>query len=274
MIKFEKADNIPRMSETFQDRAKQRLKALGLSPSGASEKAGLSRETLPKLLKNEQAMPGSRTLSRLAEVLQVNEQWLLTGEGNLVVSFPRREGETEEEAIRRWEEEKEKTSLETKHITPMETGYLKAAAAAPSINRSEMPANVPVMGTAAGSLLSGAFQLQGGVIDYVRRPPALSGARDIYALYVEGSSMEPRYFPGELVYVNPHKPPRIGDTVIVQEGNGDASNISASIGVLHKRANGVVILRKYNPPNAEFNIDQTRISAIHRVLTPNELFGV
>jgi len=72
----------------------------------------------------------------------------------------------------------------------------------------------------------------------------------------------------------PHKPPRLGDTVIVQEHNGDSSPVSASIGVLHKRVGGTVILRKYNPPDSEITIVQTRVSAIHRVLTPNELFGV
>lgn len=253
MIEIGKADSIPHMNKTFQDRAKLRLKALDLSPSGASEKAGLSRETLPKLLKNADAMPGARTLSRLAGVLGTSEQWLLTGQGPEETANPENtsNGKTE----------------------PSSSDVI------PAINvgmpqRGAMPADVPVMGTAAGSLLSGAFQMQGGVIDYVRRPPALSGARDIYALYVEGSSMEPRYFPGELVYVNPHKPPRLGDTVIVQEINSDNSPISASIGVLHKRTGGTVVLRKYNPPDAEITIVQTSISAIHRVLTSNELFGV
>lgn len=136
-----------------------------------------------------------------------------------------------------------------------------------------MPKDIQVLGTAAGSLLSGAFQIE-GVIDYVRRPPALAGARDIYALYIEGSSMEPRYFPGDLVYVNPHKPPRIGDVVIVQEINGGPHTITASIGLLYKRVSGSVVLAKYNPPDSQITIRQDRIKAIHRVLTTNELFGV
>lgn len=253
MIESLKADRIPQMKQTFQDRARQRLKDLGLSPSGASEKAGLSRDTLPKLLKSETAMPGARTLSRLADVLNTTEQWLLTGQGK---------AETPEKAATGASED-ERVSFDVRPASNV---------AAPT--REAMPADVPVMGTAAGSLHSGAFQLQGGVIDYVRRPPAISGARDIYALYIEGSSMEPRYFPGELVYVNPHKPPRIGDTVIIQEHNGDGGPIAASIGVLFKRANGSIVLRKYNPPESEITVEQTRISAIHKVLTPNELFGV
>lgn len=252
MLESVEADRIPHMNENFQDRARQRLKDLGLSPSGASEKAGLNRETLPKLLKSETAMPGARTLSRLADVLRTTEQWLLTGQGEKSTSAQSAAGDSEETT---------RTDVRPASNVAVPT-------------REGMPSDVPVMGTAAGSLLSGAFQLQGGIIDYVRRPPALSGARDIYALYIEGSSMEPRYFPGELVYVNPHKPPRIGDTVIIQEHNGDGGPVAASIGVLFKRANGSITLRKYNPPDAEINILQARISAIHKVLTPNELFGV
>ncbi|MCO6410071.1 S24 family peptidase [Hoeflea alexandrii] len=229
------------MTKTLQDRARERLAALGLSPSGASEKAGLSRETLPKLLKNPAAMPGARTLSKLATVLGVTEQWLLTGNDN-------------------------------PEAQPLQA--LRPASAPEPPSRDSMPADVPVMGTAAGSLLSGAFQLQGGVIDRVRRPPALAGARDIYALYIEGTSMEPRYFPGDLVYVNPHKPPRPGDVVIVQETNGDMTTITASIGVLRRRGGGVILLSKHNPPDSEISIRQDRVAAIHKVLTVNELFGV
>ncbi|KGF71177.1 hypothetical protein LL06_00870 [Hoeflea sp. BAL378] len=228
------------MKKTLQDRARERLAALGLSPSGASEKAGLSRETLPKLLKNPDAMPGARTLSKLAGVLGVTEQWLLTGTDA-------------------------KDAVPTLEVRPA------TAPVAPS--RTSMPADIEVLGTAAGSLLSGAFQIE-GVIDYVRRPPALSGARDIYALYIEGSSMEPRYFPGDLVYVNPHKPPRIGDVVIVQEINGDPHAITASIGVLRRRGGGAIVLSKHNPPDSEISIPHERVAAIHKVLTVNELYGV
>ena len=232
------------MTEILRQRIEERLKSLGLSASAVSRKATGSPDTIRSWFNHPDRSPRIDTLGRVAEELQTTPEWL--------------QGRTDVPAV---------------DVTPPKPPELRAAdTLAPA--RNSMPADVPVMGTAAGSLLSGAFQLQGGVIDYVRRPPALSGARDIYALYIEGSSMEPRYFPGELVYVNPHKPPRIGDTVIVQELNGDNTPVAASIGVLHKRANGTIILRKYNPRDAEITIVQTRIFAIHRVLTPNELFGV
>tara|TARA_R110000787_G_scaffold31143_13_gene82870 strand:- start:1381 stop:2094 length:714 start_codon:yes stop_codon:yes gene_type:complete len=231
-------------SARFRDRITRLIEELGISMESVSRAAGLDKTYLRKTLARDGAIPKLENLEKLATALRTTPDWLLGRTDDPIPS--------------------------TAPDQPAEVRPIDR----PAPVRAEMPADVPVMGTAAGSLLSGAFQLQGGVIDYVRRPPALSGARDIYALYIEGSSMEPRYFPGELVYVNPHKPPRIGDTVIVQEHNGDSGPVAASIGVLFKRANGTVVLRKYNPPDAEITITQTRIAAIHRVLTPNELFGV
>jgi len=239
---------MPRTDEAaaFRKRISQLAAELGASMESVSRAAGLHKTYLRKTLAREGAIPKLETLEKLAKAMSTTPDWLLGRADAPTADTPA-------------------SSLPVYEVR-------HASVAAPA--RSAMPADVPVMGTAAGSTLSGAFQLQGGVIDYVRRPPALAGARDIYALYVEGSSMEPRYFPGELVYVNPHKPPRIGDTVIVQEGNGDPASITASIGVLHRRANGIVTLRKYNPPDAEITISVTRITAMHRVLTPNEMFGV
>lgn len=236
----------PDEATAFRDRVTRLVEELGVSMESVSRASGLDKTYLRKTLARDGAIPKLDNLEKLAATLRTTPDWLL--------------GRTDDNAPGTT-----RTAPAASEVRPADI---------PVPPRNGMPADIPVMGTAAGSLLSGAFQLEGGVIDYVRRPPALAGARDIYALYIEGSSMEPRYFPGELVYVNPHKPPRLGDTVIVQEGNGETTSIAASIGVLHKRVNGTVILRKYNPVGAEITIQQNRISAIHRVLTPNELFGV
>ena len=74
----------------------------------------------------------------------------------------------------------------------------------------------------------GAFQLESGPIDYVARPVALLEARDIYAIYVEGTSMEPEHRPGDLRFVHPHKPARFGDSVIVQMQSEDMGPITAT----------------------------------------------
>jgi phage repressor protein C with HTH and peptisase S24 domain len=58
----------------------------------------------------------------------------------------------------------------------------------------------------------------------VLAPPQLENVPGAHALYVRGRSMEPRYFSGELVYVDPQRRPNPGDFVlaVVREPNYSA----------------------------------------------------
>lgn len=138
--------------------------------------------------------------------------------------------------------------------------------------RDTMPNDLPVMGTAAGSHDRGAFKLGSDVIDWVRRPAPLAGTKDSYALYVEGSSMEPQYFPGDLIFVNPTRPVKLGDMVVVQWRDTE-DGVEASIGVLIKRSETSIVLRKRNPAT-DIKLPRNGNTIIHRVLTNNEVFGV
>lgn len=227
------------MKDTLHDRIEQRLKIMGLSAQRASLDAGLSRDVIRKLLSNRDQLPTGKTLSGLARALDVSEQWLLTGADGPVL----------------------RPQADVRN------------AAVPLPNRLDMPNDVPVRGTAAGSLTKGAFQITSDVIDYVRRPHSLIGASDIYGLYIEGSSMEPQYFPGDLVYVHPHRPARAGDVVIVQTALDEFQG-EASIGVYVKRTEKYLTILKRNPPNTEVQISRETIRHVHKVLSMNEIFGV
>lgn len=150
-------------------------------------------------------------------------------------------------------------------------GDATATPARPKLAVPPMPNDVPVMGTAAGSFL-GSFQIEAGPVDYVRRPPALANAQDVYALFIEGASMEPEHRPGDLRFVSARRPARIGDSVIVQTRNHDKDRIEAMIGHLVKRGEDVVIA-KLNPPST-VKIKGATVVAVHKVLTMNELFGM
>ncbi len=226
------------MSETIHDRIRRRIEELGLNPSSASQKAGLSKDALRKLLSNPDQMPTGKTLTGLAKALEVSEQWILTG-GETVVPF-RRE--------------------------------VRVASSEMPL-RHQMANDVPVLGTAAGSHLRGAFQISSDPIDYVRRPPSLINARNIYSLYVEGSSMEPQYNPGDLIYVHPDRPPRPGDAVVVQCQLTSEGQMEATLGIYLRRTGEVLIIKKHNP-QAEIEIARTIIVSMHKVLTMNEIFGV
>lgn len=147
-----------------------------------------------------------------------------------------------------------------------------ASPALPHPPRAALQMDIPVMGTAAANHLRGAFQFEGGVVDHVRRPPALSGARDVYALYVEGTSMEPRFRHGDLVFVHPHRPARIGDDVVVQIARNDGAT-KATIGRLVRRTGERVVIGKFNPA-AEIELPAATVQAVHKVLDMAEIFGV
>jgi phage repressor protein C with HTH and peptisase S24 domain len=59
-------------------------------------------------------------------------------------------------------------------------------------------------------------------IEWITRPPPLSGVMRGYAVYVVNDSMEPAYRHGDMAYVHPGIPPRRGDDVLIYRVlNGD-----------------------------------------------------
>ena len=79
--------------------------------------------------------------------------------------------------------------------------------------------------------------------------------------------------PGDLTYVDLHKPRRIGDIVVVQCRNGSHTAEEASLGIYCKRTERQTPSASAIPP-AEFALTSEHVKEIHRVLTANELFGV
>ena len=146
------------------------------------------------------------------------------------------------------------------------------AANVPLPRRDEMRLDLPVMGTAAGSF-SGSFVFAEGVVDYVRRPPALEKAKDAYALFVQGDSMFPMYEPGELIFVHPHKPPVMGKGVVVQVKNHAADEPAVYLGKFAGQSPKGLSIHKLNPESTMTFTPET-VVLVHRVMTANELFGV
>lgn len=132
--------------------------------------------------------------------------------------------------------------------------------------------DVPVYGLAAGSV-TGAFTLTSEAVEWVRRPPGLTGARDAYALFVTGSSMEPRFFPGDVVYVAPHRPVRRGDVVVIQQRDHEQSGTQVWLKVFEKKDEKFVHATQYNPP-AEVKFPHASVVTMQRVMTMNELLGL
>jgi hypothetical protein len=137
-----------------------------------------------------------------------------------------------------------------------------------------MRRDLPVYGTAAGSDGDGAFILHmGDVVDFVRRPPTLEGNRGAYGLYVEGESMVPAFPHGELLIVDPARPARPGDRVVMVVQQGPHEEPMAYVKELVRKSSSIVIVKQFNPP-IELEFETHCVSTMHRILTMAEIHGV
>lgn len=258
-------DDNPRMVQAYSEstlhrKIRARLSELDITPDAASRAAGFDKTFLRKLLSRTGAVPRGDNLEKLADVLGVTSKWLLD----------ETDAQTEHLPVT------SETDLVPPESGAVPTPLLRGVVREANVDlpgRMQMPNDVPVYGTAAGSLAKGAFQFEGGVIEFVRRPPALIGSKVIYALYVEGDSMAPEHNPGDLRFVHTMKPPKAGDSVIVQVQNHDRDDVEAYIGRYMRMTGTTLYLGKLNP-EATVQLNRTYVKAIHKVLTVNEMFGV
>jgi phage repressor protein C with HTH and peptisase S24 domain len=123
---------------------------------------------------------------------------------------------------------------------------------------------IPAYGQAVGGR-DGEFILNGNRIVDVLAPPSLQGVPDAYAVYVVGDSMEPRYFAGEAVFVNPRLPVRRGDFVVAQIAVEDGEPPHAYIKRFVARDARLLRLEQFNPRKAlEFPVG--RVISVHRII--------
>lgn len=147
--------------------------------------------------------------------------------------------------------------------------------------------DIPVYGTALGSdaeyatFADGKVAVEqidlntGEVVDRFRRPPNLLHRRDIYGLYVAGDSMDPAYESGQGILVDPKKPARSRDYVVVylrdrEDGDGAAGVLLKR---LVRRSASFIELQQYNPP-ATFKLDARLYREVHRIMPWDEAFGM
>jgi len=130
---------------------------------------------------------------------------------------------------------------------------------------AQMPRNLPVFGSARGGV-DGVFEMNGQAMDYVERPPSLSSSRNAYGVYVQGESMVPRFEPGWLLHVNPNRPVRKGDNVVVQiRGSDEHAPPLAYIKVFDRQTPNKLVVRQFNPPG-EMEWLQDDVVSVHRVV--------
>ena len=178
-----KCECYPTMTEDIPQRLARLLKERGLKMKPVSLAAGLGETAVTDIIRGKAKKPRMETLTRIAEAIEVDPQVLIYGETN-----------PEAKAAR--------TRL---HHT---------------ITQSS-PQDLPIYGDP--NSLSGAFSLKRGhPIDFIARPSILANNTRAFACYVTGRDMEPRYYRGELLLIDPVRPFQVTDYVLIEKNDGTA----------------------------------------------------
>ncbi|MGH6932504.1 MAG: XRE family transcriptional regulator [Dongiaceae bacterium] len=123
--------------------------------------------------------------------------------------------------------------------------------------------DLPVIGAVKGGS-EGFYFNEGDPKEFVIRPANLSGATNAFALYVDGDSMEPRYFAGEILYVNPNRPITKGSFVAVELNDG-----RGMIKQFLRRSDEHVVLHQFNP-GKDIRLHARDVKQIYRITGSGE----
>lgn len=117
---------------------------------------------------------------------------------------------------------------------------------------------------------NGRFIMNGQDIAQVFCPPGLEDVEGAYAVQIQGTSGEPRFYNGETAWINPHARVRQGDDVIVQIlGDNPHDEVSSYIKRFVSRSNDVLRLYQYNPGEGEehnLEFDASKVFSVHKVV--------
>lgn len=235
------ADMMPHMANSLIERIDVRLKKTGKSDRGASLEATGGPDFIRHLRKGRVTNPRIDSIKKLAEVLQTTSDWLIDGTGNEELTG-----------------EGDGTNAPDVSGKPIPSAMLEA----------RHP--VPIMGRAAGSVV-GASNLADEPIDYVNLPISAAKIKDIYGLWVEGTSMLEKYEPGEPIIIAPHRTVRAKDFVVVQVMQD--GELRALVKRYVSRDEGRIKLEQFNP-RSFIEIPVEHVHAMHRILSTPELFGM
>lgn len=147
-----------------------------------------------------------------------------------------------------------------------------------------MERTLPVYGAALGAeeLIDGeAVELttlnKAEIIEHRERPPILNGKRDVYGLYVQGSSMDPAFDDGDLLVVQKTTSISVGDFVVVyirpkdHTDNGETAE-NVLIKRLVRRTAQYIELRQYQP-DITFRIPAMDVLRIDKALRTRDILS-
>jgi len=237
--------------EILRTRVAERLSALGKTPHAVSKAIGANSGYVRDLLDPEKtSIPGADRARQLAEELETTTDWLM---GKADTPEQVRSEVAFRELPLAWK------AKDSDGIPVLGTGYCE---------------DLIVDGGDGEELSIERVLLEvDHVVRMIERPAALANAKDAYAIYFHGSSMEERFYQGEIGVVDPRRPPSPGDFVVVQLTNGQTDDVvTVIVKQLERVAGGFVYLKQFKP-ELSFRIDRRQVKALHRICNPAELLG-
>ncbi len=119
--------------------------------------------------------------------------------------------------------------------------------------------DLPLIGGVRGGI-HGFFFDNGKIAEYVNRPANLLGVQNAFAVYAIGDSMEPRFFAGEILYVNPNRPLSRGCFVAIELSDGQGL-----VKQYLKQDDRSITLYQYNP-SKEIQLHRSKINNVYRIV--------
>jgi len=207
-----------------------------------AEKNGIPQPTYALHESGKRGLSRGDTLRKYAEKLGVREAWLLLGEE------PMWSGTNAPGA-------KPSPSNDDKTIIAGQNSGSVSFAGEVKLG----PKDLPILGyVKAGE--DGLFITNGEIQGVTVRPDSLIGVTGAYAVRVHDISMTPALQPGWLVHVDPNRPCRKGDYVVIQMKDG-----GAFVKILDRRTEKFIICRQLNP-DIEIKYAVAEWRATHRVV--------
>lgn len=236
------------MDNTLKDRLAILVKSVG-GKKQLVERTGLSPKTVWNYL-NGETTPSEAKLRQIANDTDVRPEWLISGDGAMHAA-----NEAYPPVAEMHQASERLAALRSEQVTD-HLGFINPT--------------IPVHGLAAASPI-GHFAVSAEPIEYVPPPPGLLRVPGAYALIVDGASMVPKYQSGEMIFIHPNRPIRPGDYVVVQEARD--GGLFTLVKLFERQTEKHLYLRQHNP-DAEVRVDRRAVTATHRILTTNELFGI
>ncbi|WP_419906471.1 XRE family transcriptional regulator [Hoeflea sp.] len=248
---------------------RQRREALGLTQAQLAERASTSQPQIRRLEAGERQLT-KEWAERIAPHLGMTPSELMFGAPFYDPPSPTGPPAGKMEHNRNIFVPNDNNSVATRmRLQSNRPGDLASSPSQPANARlgDELPdplVKIPVFGQAVGGV-DGEFVMNGDRLEDVFSPPSLSSVAGAYAVYVAGESMEPRYFDGEIVFVNPSKRARRGDFVVAQIQTEEHGPILAYVKRFIRWNAEELVLSQYNPEK-ELQFPAAQVISVHLVV--------